>query len=817
MKRKLFCLLTLLLTVCSGAWAATAISCSAYLTATSGTATTSGCTLKYYSDEGSVGTLPACGTVDNSGSKTVNAFTYYYAKMNNDKNYYEITCSSNGETKFQAGDVITVYLYSNGTTVSYKVGKTPKTDVTLSGQTKSTIIASPHTLTAAEIESNGTVRIYRNSSNTWIAGFTVTGTHKTAATLTFETASGSADIAEGTSFSLPTLTKTPVDATVTYTSSDEGVATVNETSGAVTLVHAGKTTITASFAGNSEYAAAQATFELTVNNTAKATITVTYDITGVTGVVGTAPASFSIDEDETFPIPVNKTLYVDGKTLTGWNDGISTYAIGESVTAPATDMTLTPVFTSNDASAYLGHNASTATWTFKTSEGAPSWALQGYGTETIETYVVQSTIGGNTIDVLMTMDATNGKINNKSSNVWTQMNTNTKLTVPVTEDAVVQVYVYSSAAALTFDGNSGDFDSTNKIYSYTATAKGNVDIVFTGDDYASKVVVSYPSENAVYNLTEDNTEILLTKPNIEGNDYLAVDPTDKWSGNKTYGDYSGNFFNMSSGRTLTINVKGASSFELMVQDGTGGRGYSVKVGDNEAQNITHSATKGVESSGVFAIADPSDATTIQVSGTGESVYPVAIVFNPTVAVTGNAYNWITFCNGSALDFTGSDVTAYVVTGTSGTALKKTEVTDVAAGTPLMINATAGTHYVKKAATGTDYSATNCLKQGEGAAVAAEDGKSRYILTLRDEKAAFAIIDNEYSPTVPSNKAYLEIEDGGAARSFFFLDDEGETTSLNEVRGLKADVRGDFYNLNGQRVAQPTKGLYIVNGRKVVIK
>jgi hypothetical protein len=26
-----------------------------------------------------------------------------------------------------------------------------------------------------------------------------------------------------------------------------------------------------------------------------------------------------------------------------------------------------------------------------------------------------------------------------------------------------------------------------------------------------------------------------------------------------------------------------------------------------------------------------------------------------------------------------------------------------------------------------------------------------------------------------------------------------------------------YNLNGQRVAQPTKGLFIVNGKKVVIK
>ena len=195
---------------------------------------------------------------------------------------------------------------------------------------------------------------------------------------------------------------------------------------------------------------------------------------------------------------------------------------------------------------------------------------------------------------------------------------------------------------------------------------------------------------------------------------------------------------------------------------------------------------------------------------------ITVTYSEAVAVTGNAYNWITFCNGSALDFTGSDVTAYVVTGTSGTALVKEKVTAVAAGTPLMINATEGTHYVKKAATGTDYSTTNCLKQGEDAAVAAVGGKSRYILTLRDKKAAFAIID-EYSPNVPSDKAYLEIEDGGAARSFFFLDDEGETTSLNEVRGLKAEVRGDFYDLSGRKVAQPTKGLYIVNGRKVVIK
>ena len=70
--------------------------------------------------------------------------------------------------------------------------------------------------------------------------------------------------------------------------------------------------------------------------------------------------------------------------------------------------------------------------------------------------------------------------------------------------------------------------------------------------------------------------------------------------------------------------------------------------------------------------------------------------------------------------------------------------------------------------------------------------------------------------IAANKAYLAVPSDPEARDFVWFD-EGETTSLSEVRGLKSEVRGEYFNLNGQRVAQPTKGLYIVNGRKVVIK
>ena len=45
---------------------------------------------------------------------------------------------------------------------------------------------------------------------------------------------------------------------------------------------------------------------------------------------------------------------------------------------------------------------------------------------------------------------------------------------------------------------------------------------------------------------------------------------------------------------------------------------------------------------------------------------------------------------------------------------------------------------------------------------------------------------------------------------------GEATAIKAIENGQ-QMNGNFYNLAGQRVSQPTKGLYIVNGRKVVMK
>jgi hypothetical protein len=65
------------------------------------------------------------------------------------------------------------------------------------------------------------------------------------------------------------------------------------------------------------------------------------------------------------------------------------------------------------------------------------------------------------------------------------------------------------------------------------------------------------------------------------------------------------------------------------------------------------------------------------------------------------------------------------------------------------------------------------------------------------------------------KAYLTYSGGGSS-NFFDLDDDG-TTSI-DVRSKMSEVRSDvFFDLSGHRVVTPKKGLYITNGKKVVIK
>ena len=166
---------------------------------------------------------------------------------------------------------------------------------------------------------------------------------------------------------------------------------------------------------------------------------------------------------------------------------------------------------------------------------------------------------------------------------------------------------------------------------------------------------------AAFTPTTKVDTIMLTKTNIEASDYLSVDPTNKWATGKKYGESfgvaSGDYFNMSSGRTLTATVSGVESFLVFVYNSTQGRTYSVTVGTGDAKTITHGGTS-LESSGVIATNNWGEVT-VKIAGLDDSVYPVAIVVNKAPEANDATLKSITV-NGEEVEGFAPETTTYNV-------------------------------------------------------------------------------------------------------------------------------------------------------------
>lgn len=186
-----------------------------------------------------------------------------------------------------------------------------------------------------------------------------------------------------------------------------------------------------------------------------------------------------------------------------------------------------------------------------------------------------------------------------------------------------------------------------------------------------------------------------------------------------------------------------------------------------------------------------------------------------------ATEWGTFASDYNLDFSQAEagLTAYKVTDRTSTAIEKEELTGIVpAGTPMLLNAPggAGTYTVPVATSAGTPITGNCLQAGTGAAVSQNASYDRYVL-VNDGGAKFKKITSN-SATVATNRAYLEFDKIISSRDILSIDG-GDATGINMVNGEGLKINGSdvYYNLQGQRVLYPTKGLYIVNGKKVIIK
>ncbi len=162
----------------------------------------------------------------------------------------------------------------------------------------------------------------------------------------------------------------------------------------------------------------------------------------------------------------------------------------------------------------------------------------------------------------------------------------------------------------------------------------------------------------------------------------------------------------------------------------------------------------------------------------------------------------------------TDVKVYTVkVNDAGDAVEKTEVaagTVIPAGTGILVGAAEGSYEL----TVTSAEATTIENNDLVAATSGvtSDGASYYALTQKDGKVGFALVATDV--VIPAGKAYLKVDTPSAAK---FISMGGDITGINAVEAEQGNADGAYYTLQGVKTQKPAKGLYIHNGKKVVVK
>jgi hypothetical protein len=181
------------------------------------------------------------------------------------------------------------------------------------------------------------------------------------------------------------------------------------------------------------------------------------------------------------------------------------------------------------------------------------------------------------------------------------------------------------------------------------------------------------------------------------------------------------------------------------------------------------------------------------------------------------YNLRTYVTPFVIDFSRSvGVEGYYAKELSGNNVVFYQITGkCAADVPVLLKMTGTNAQVWKV---TDTNITgetpspNLLHKGPYTAY----GDNIYVLTYHNNDYVFA--ENEFvSADVDSSHAYLDLNGVSAARGFKSIKFiKGDTSGISDIETESIGSKA-IYNLRGQRVERPTKGLYIINGKKVLIK
>ena len=444
------------------------------------------------------------------------------------------------------------------------------------------------------------------------------------------------------------------------------------------------------------------------------------------------------------------------------------------------------------------------------------------------------TAGGSyaTLDGSVLTGVAAGDVTVKASQATTALyNAGEKSTTVTVKDLTLSSIAITTPPAKTTYKEGQSFDPTDMVVTATFEDASTDDVTASCTFIPSgalstsdtKVTVSY-TENAVTKTAEQaitvspqSTSISITTNyawlGTTSGDNLSDFPTAidcddlmitfNGSGTKTRGDAS--YIRVYSGNTMTFTAPASHFIKSIV--------LTRSTASSNRWDNTFTSDEGTWNNDTKTWScGENNIEEVTLSSDGQKwISQIDVTLVPYVTIT-PAKEYTTLTHAKDLDFTGIEgLKAYIATSVSAGSVQMTQVNKVPAGTGLVLKATTpGSAVVVPVfdGTGADVVTSNKMvgSATETTAIAANAG---YILS-----------DGVFQPasagTLPVGKAYLNIAVASAHPLSLDFGD-GDVTGIENLTPALSQGEGAWYDLQGRRVAQPAKGLYIVNGKKVIIK
>ena len=764
--------------------------------------------------------------------------------------YYTLTKASNGES-FTATATIsgtTYYLQvptsntfsmatSSGTNTDLIIGTTQVSGTNYAVANKST--------KTRHLRINGTsgLRSYAGTTGTMAFFYKVIAGSSVNTSVTIN-ASGITNRDVYVSTEAGTLTATVKDASgnviseaqVTWSSDNTDVATVSN--GVVTLVGEGTANITAEYAGLANtYNPSSATYKLTVTDSTPFTGgTVTF----VAGTdVGSSSGTGNNDQltKSEVVISCSNAAFATSE-YRFYKNSETTISVSENYYI--SQIVFTNADTSNPCSNLALKNGTPGEYSNNTWTGASRTATFMASAQARASRIAVTVVSGsappiiNAANVNLASDATGGSItatiqnavdggqlSASSSASWLIIGTINENTVPFTCSANTATTSRQATVTLTYTYN------TNQTVTTTVSVT-----------QAAYVAPFTPSTYTLVNELTSGKHYIITSA-VTDDGYVKAMGAQK-SNNRAAVEVE------VTGNTANVNSADVSEFVIYGPDANGrfaiydptnaGYLYAASGSNNylktqASNNVNGQWSISFSNNVASIVADvSSNRNVMQYNSSSDGLFscyasdsqsPVYLYVKsdeatPSVPVSITSAGLATFSSINAVDFTDADAVE-VYTATVGTDGKITynSISKVPANTGVVLRSTEGNSVnisVPTLSGGADVIAANDLvavsQTIEHLASTNEDGTTNYILNIVNDKLGFYKANNQM---VAAGKAYLKAG-VDESRSFIGVDD---MTGIESIAATVSD--GQYYDLQGRRVAQPQKGLYIVNGKKVIIK